>query len=188
VGTRASAGKRDCGLASGSGLGDRRWDRSHPRARSATTQPRSDRPLPAVAYARVGMGMPALFGRRVISWEWPGRSRPTPSPGRRSAGTAAVPEGCQNSDSALNLGLNPFTHSRSPRPARRGVALQDSTRPVKTARSCRSLTLFNSCVSIALLPSASARHPEPRKNSRRSSRRIGGSIFRRIAAGACWKR
>src|SRR6266566_6879105 len=47
-------------------------------------------PSEAVPQARVGMPS-ALFGRLVISCESPGLSRPILSPGRSSAGTAAMP-------------------------------------------------------------------------------------------------
>lgn len=49
-------------------------------------------PAPPEAAPQARVGMPsALFGRLVISWESPGLLKPTPSPGRSSAGTAAMP-------------------------------------------------------------------------------------------------
>jgi hypothetical protein len=49
-------------------------------------------PAPPEAAPQARVGMPsALFGRLVISWESPGLPRPTPSPGRSSAGIAAMP-------------------------------------------------------------------------------------------------
>jgi hypothetical protein len=48
----------------------------------------------------------ALFGRLVISWESPGLSRPTPSPGGSSAGTAAMPPS-PGSSSAGRIGALP---------------------------------------------------------------------------------
>jgi len=75
-----------------------------------------------VPQARAGMPS-ALFGRLVISWESPGLSRPTPSPGRSSAGTAAVPQS-PGSSSAGRTGARPSpvllvcsSRSRSPSPA-----------------------------------------------------------------------
>jgi Fe-S cluster assembly ATPase SufC len=47
--------------------------------------------------------------------------------------------------------------------------------------------LIRGIASIALLPSASATHPEPRKNSSRSSRRIGGSTFRRMVVVSAYR-
>jgi hypothetical protein len=69
-------------------------------------------------------GMPyALFGRLVISWESPGLLRPTPSPGRSSAGTAAMPPS-PGSSSAECSGARPSpvllvssSRSQSPFPA-----------------------------------------------------------------------
>ncbi len=50
--------------------------------------------------------------------------------------------------------------ARPRRPAPRGIARSRTPpAPLKTARSCRSLTLFKSWVSIAVLPSVSARLP-----------------------------
>ena len=74
------------------------------------------------AAARVGKPS-ALFGRLVISWESPGLPRPTPSPGRSSAGTAAVPPS-PGSSSAERTGARPSpvllvcsSRSQSPSPA-----------------------------------------------------------------------
>jgi hypothetical protein len=63
----------------------------------------------------------ALFGRLVISWEWPGLPRPTLSPGRSSAGTAAMPPS-PGSGSAEGTGARPspvllFSRSRSQSPS-----------------------------------------------------------------------
>ena len=65
----------------------------------------------------------ALFGRLVISWESPGRPRPTPSPGESSAGTAAMPPS-PGSNWAERTGARPSpvlplcsSRSRSPSPA-----------------------------------------------------------------------
>jgi hypothetical protein len=58
-----------------------------------------------VPKARVGMPS-ALFGRLVISWESPGLPSPTPSPGRSSAGTAAMPPS-PGSSSAEGTGARP---------------------------------------------------------------------------------
>jgi len=59
----------------------------HPAVAGIQAEPA---PPGAVPQARVGMPS-ALFGRRVISCESPGLPRPIPSPGRSSAGMAAVP-------------------------------------------------------------------------------------------------
>src|SRR4029450_2539812 len=65
--------------------------------RAAVTGVRAE-PAPPGAVPQARVGMPsALFGRLVISWESHGLARPTRSPGRSSAGMAAVPEGCGNS-------------------------------------------------------------------------------------------
>ena len=79
-------------------------------------------PLKAVPQARVGTPS-ALFARRVISWESPGLPRPTPSPGRSSAGTAAMPPS-PGSSSAECTGARPSpvllvssSRSQSPSPA-----------------------------------------------------------------------
>jgi hypothetical protein len=78
--------------------------------------------IPAEPAPPEGVGMPsALFGRLVISWESPGLSRPTPSPGRSSAGTAAVPPS-PGSSSAERTGARPspvllVCSSRSPSPS-----------------------------------------------------------------------
>jgi hypothetical protein len=81
----------------------------------------------AVPQARVRMRS-ALFARLVISWESPGLSRPTPSPGRSSAGTAAVPPS-PDSSSPERTGARPSpvllvcsSRSRSPSPAWEGMA------------------------------------------------------------------
>jgi hypothetical protein len=79
-------------------------------------------PPGAVPQALVGMPS-ALFGRRVISWESPGLPRPTPSPGRSSAGTAAMPP-LPGSSSPERTGARPSpallvcnSRSQSPSPA-----------------------------------------------------------------------
>jgi len=65
-------------------------------------------PAPPKAVPQVRVGMPyALFGRLVISWESPGLLRPTPSPGRSSAGKAAMPPS-PGSSSAECTGARPF--------------------------------------------------------------------------------
>ena len=63
----------------------------------------------------------ALFGRLVISWESPGLRRPTPFPGRSSAGTATVPPS-PGSSSPERTGARPspvllVCSSRSPSPS-----------------------------------------------------------------------
>jgi hypothetical protein len=72
--------------------------------------------------ARVGTRF-ALFERLAISWEWPGLPRPTRSPGRSSAGTAAMPPS-PGSGSAAGTGARPSpvlrvcrSRSQSPSPA-----------------------------------------------------------------------
>jgi hypothetical protein len=72
--------------------------------------------------ARVGVPS-ALFGRLGISWESPGLSRPTLSPGESSAGTGAMPRS-PGSSSADGTGARPSpvllvcsSRSRSPSPA-----------------------------------------------------------------------
>ena len=84
-------------------------------------------PLEAGPQARVGMPS-ALFGRLVISWESPGLPRPTPSPGRSSAGTAAMPPS-PGSSSAERTGARPSpvllvcsSRSQSPSPAWEAMA------------------------------------------------------------------
>jgi hypothetical protein len=91
----------------------------HPVVRGIEAEPP---PPGAAAPARVGMPS-ALFGRVVISWESPGRPRPTRSPGRSSAGTAAMSPS-PDSSSAERTGARPSpvllvcsNRSRSPSPA-----------------------------------------------------------------------
>jgi hypothetical protein len=81
-------------------------------------------PAPPEAAPQARVGMPsALFGRLVISWESPGLLKPTPSPGRSSAGTAAMPPS-PGSSSAERTGARPSpvllvcsSRSQSPSPA-----------------------------------------------------------------------
>jgi hypothetical protein len=79
-------------------------------------------PAPPEAAPQARVGMPsALFGRLVISWESPGLPRPTPSPGRSSAGTVAMPPS-PGSSSAERTGARPspvllVCSSRSPSPS-----------------------------------------------------------------------
>ena len=61
-------------------------------------------------------------------------------------------------------------------------ARHDSAYPVRTTRSCRSLTLFKTSASISEPRCLTARHDAARKNSSRSSRRFGGSTRKRRAA------
>jgi hypothetical protein len=91
----------------------------HPVVRGIEAEPP---PPGAAAPARVGMPS-ALFGRVVISWESPGRPRPIRSPGRSSAGTAAMSPS-PDSSSAERTGARPSpvllvcsNRSRSPSPA-----------------------------------------------------------------------
>jgi hypothetical protein len=91
----------------------------HPVATGIQAEPAPPKPVPP---ARVGMPS-ALFGRLVISWESPGLPRPTPSPGRSSAGMAARPPS-PGSSSAERTGARPSpvllvcsSRSRSPSPA-----------------------------------------------------------------------
>jgi hypothetical protein len=93
--------------------------RDRPRGRTA--------PPEAGPQARVGKPS-ALFGRLVISWESPGLSRPTPSPGGSSVGTAAVPPS-PDSSSADSTGARPSpvllvcsSPSPSPSPAWEAMA------------------------------------------------------------------
>jgi len=86
-------------------------------------------PAPPEAAPQARVGMPsALFGRLVISWESPGLLKPTPSPGRSSAGTAAMPPS-PGSSSAERTGARPSpvllvcsSRSRSPSPAWEAMA------------------------------------------------------------------
>lgn len=86
-------------------------------------------PAPPEAGPQARVGMPsALFGRLVISWESPGLSRPTPSSGGSSAGTAAVPPS-PGSSSADRTGARPSpvllgcsSRSQSPSPAWEAMA------------------------------------------------------------------
>jgi hypothetical protein len=89
----------------------------HPAVTGIQAEPA---PPEAGPQARVGMRS-ALFGRLVISWESPGLSRPTPSPGRSSAGTAAMPPS-PGSSSQERTGARPspvlrVCSSRSPSPS-----------------------------------------------------------------------
>ena len=89
----------------------------HPAVTGIQAEPAAPEVVPQ---ARAGMPS-ALFGRLVISWESPGLSRPTPSPGRSSAGTAAMPRS-PGSSSADRTGARPSPvllgcSSRSPSPS-----------------------------------------------------------------------
>ena len=91
----------------------------HPAVTGIQAEPA---PPGAVPQARVGMRS-ASFGRLVTSWESPGLPRPGPSPGRLSAGTAAVPPS-PGSSSPGRTGARPSpvllvcsSRSRSPSPA-----------------------------------------------------------------------
>jgi hypothetical protein len=89
----------------------------HPAVTSLGAEPARPEAVP-----RARVGMPSvLFARRVISCESPGLSRPTPSPGRSSAGTAAVPPS-PDSSSPERTGARPspvllVCSSRSPSPS-----------------------------------------------------------------------
>ncbi len=79
-------------------------------------------PAPPEAGPQARVGMPSgLFASRGISCESPGLSRPTPSPGGSSAGTAAVPRS-PGSSSPERTGARPspvllVCSSRSPSPS-----------------------------------------------------------------------
>jgi hypothetical protein len=123
----ACCGRRCSGLRTGS-RGEGSWlgslasacaGRQHPVVTAIEAEPARPEAGPQ---ARVGMPS-ALFGRLVISWESPGLSRPTPSPGGSSAGTAAMPPS-PGSSSAERTGARPSpvllvcsSRSRSPSPA-----------------------------------------------------------------------
>jgi hypothetical protein len=91
----------------------------HPAVTGIQAEPA---PPGAVPQARVGTPS-ALCGRLVISWESPGLPRPIPSPGRSSAGTAAMPSS-PGSSSPGRTGARPSpvllvssSRSQSPSPA-----------------------------------------------------------------------
>ena len=91
---------------------------------------------------------------------------------------------------ALRIMRDILSQGRYPSPetistdARLWRACHAYTHPVRTAQSCRSLTLFSTCTSISLARCLTPRQDEARRNSSDSSRRSTGSTRNSLRSDA----